>query len=325
MTCRAWPRLAACLGVALSLWQAAPASAAPKKDADRLFERGLRSMEAGDFASACPALSESYALDPLLGTLFTLAECERLAGKPATSLGHYEAFLAQVKALRPAERKKHKDRERVAAEQRDAMSVIAPRLVLKLAGVPPEGTRVELDGRAIPTASLGTSTRVDPGSHEITVTTPDGVTRRIARVAEREETVVELALPAPQPKAPEMPSTSSRLPTAAIVTGSLGAAGLVVGAVGGILAIGKKSDVEAGCDERKRCTPAGKQAVDALKTDAMVSNIGFAAGAVGITAAVVLLLTRGSAPEAKAAGAKLTPLVGASGPRDVWIGIRSVF
>ena len=282
-------------------------------------------MEAGDFTSACPALSESYALDPLLGTLFTLAECERMAGRPATSLGHYEAFLAQVKALRPAERRKHKERERVAEELRDAMSAIAPRLVLKLAGVPPEGTHVELDDRAIPMASLGTSTRVDPGSHEVTVTTPDGVARRAVRVAVREEKVVELALPSSQPKASEMPSASSRFPTAAIVTGSLGAAGLVVGAVGGILAIGKKSDVDAGCDDEKRCTPAGKQAVDALKTNAMVSNIGFAAGAVGVTVAVVLLLTRGAAPETKAAGARLTPLVGASGPRDVWIGIRSEF
>ncbi len=305
------------------------ALAEPVGDADRLFERGVHGMEVGDFASACPALSDSYRLDPLLGTLFTLAECERLARRSATALGHYEAFLAQVKALRSVERRKHRDREKVAFQQRDAMAAIAPRVVLKLAPgarIDPARGRVELDGREVPLASLGASMRLDPGSHALLVTTQDGSVHRAISVVEREEKLVELALPSP-PAAEARPRAlpPSRVPIAVYIAGGLGVAGLAVGAVGGVLAITKKSDVDAGCDSRKRCTPAGKQAADTLKTDAMLSNLGFAAGAVGIGVTVVLLLTRRADPPPNLAASRLIPRVAVTGPRDAWIGIERSF
>lgn len=287
-------------------------------------------MEAGDFPAACPALAESYRLDPLLGTLFTLAECERLARRSATALGHYEAFLAKVKALPPGERHRHKDREKVALQQRDVMSVVAPRLVLKLplAAVDTRlRARVDLDGLEVPLASLGASMRVDPGSHNVSVTTPDGVERSAVSVVEREEKIVELALPKPLPlvgaPAPQPPSAGA--PIAAYVAGGVGAAGLVVGAVAGILAITKKSEVDAGCDANKRCSPAGKAAADALQSRALVSNIGFAVGAVGVGVSIVLLLTRSKEPSPRVEAAGLFPVVSVAGPRDAWIGIERSF
>lgn len=332
MARRRWLKIPTSLGAALLLTLlGAVASAQPKSEADRLFERGVQGMETGDFAAACPALSESHRLDPLLGTLFTLAECERLAHHPATALRHYEAFIAKETALSSVERRKHKDREKVALEQRDAMAVIAPRLVLKLALATSDKSvqpRVEIDGVAIPLASLGTSMRVDPGNHKLSVTTPDGVQRTTVSVVEREEKVVELALPpASALVAPPLPpaAPAAGIPVAAYLTGGIGVVGLGVGAATGILAITKKSAVEAGCDASKRCTPAGKQAADSLQTSALVSNIGFAVGAVGVGVTLVLLLTQRKDPPATAAAASLRPLVLVTGARDAWIGIERSF
>ncbi|MEP7123245.1 MAG: hypothetical protein ABJE95_20115 [Byssovorax sp.] len=328
---RRWPRIPASLVAAIGLcFPGAAALAEPRSEADHLFARGLQAMEAGDFPAACPALSESYRLDPLLGTLFTLAECERLARRSATALGHYEAFLAKVKALSPAERHRHKDREKVALQQRDVMSVVAPRLVLKLPLAAADTrlrARVDLDGLEVPLASLGTSMRVDPGGHNVSVTTPDGVERSAVSVVEREEKIIELALPKALARvgAPVPQPRSAGAPVAAYIAGGVGAAGLVVGAVTGILAITKKSEVDAGCDANKRCSPAGKAAADALQSRALVSNIGFAVGAVGVGAAIVLLLTRSKDPPPRVEAARLVPLLSVTGPHEAWIGIERSF
>ena len=331
---RRWPKIPAslCASVLLTL----PGSVAwsqPKSEADRLFERGVQGMEAGDFPAACPALAESHRLDPLLGTLFTLAECERLAHRSATALGHYEAFLAKVTALSAAERRKHKDREKVALQQRDAMVVIAPRIVLKLAITTADAglhARVDVDGVEVSPALLGTSMHIDPGEHHISVTTLDGVERSGISVVEREEKVVELALPAAKPRATAPPPASppahpAGIPVASYFTGGVGVVGLGVGVATGILAVTKKGAVEAGCDAAKRCSPAGKQAADSLQASALVSNIGFAVGAVGVGVTVVLLLTQRKDPPAKASAASLRPLVSVTGPRDAWIGIERSF
>ena len=317
--------------IGLCLFESA-ARAEPVADADRLFERGVQGMDAGDFDAACPALADSYRLDPVPGTLFTLAECERLRHRSATALGHYEAFLARVKSLGPVERRKQRDREKVAFQQRDAMAAVAPRVVLKLApgaAIDPDRGRVTLDSREVPLASLGVSMRLDPGSHTLLVTTPDGSLRRKISVVERDEKVIDLELPAPPPSpteaGPRVPPPASGAPIGAYLAGGLGAAGLVVGAVGGILALSKKSEVDAGCDASKRCTPAGKQAADALKTDATLSNIGFAVGAAGIGVTLILLLTRPTDPPPTAAAARLIPLLAITGPHHAWIGIERSF
>lgn len=288
------------LGLAASAGRAA---AAPPPDADKLFQRGLREMEAGDFAIACPALEESYKTDPLMGTLFTLAECERLAGKSASAVGHYQDFLDRLGGAPAMERKKHREREGVAMKQRDALKVRAPRLRLSLASPLPAGGHLAIDGKEIEAVALSRPMLIDPGEHVITLVTADGKTQKKLKIAEGEETAIELPMPVPGPAAKEIeapppppPESGGGIPTAAYVTGGIGAAGIVVGAIFGLSALGHKSAVNAGCDVNKICTPDGKQAADALKSNALVSSVGFGVGAVGVAATVVVLLLRSSEP-----------------------------
>src|SRR5689334_17098441 len=74
----------------------APAFAQTDKEkatSDKLYQEGLAKMLEGAFDAGCPKLAESQRLFPRPGTLFTLAECEAKAGRPATAISHYRAYL----------------------------------------------------------------------------------------------------------------------------------------------------------------------------------------------------------------------------------------
>ena len=74
--------------------------------AEKSFQRGTAAMAAGRFDEACPAIEESYKLDPRPGTLFTLAECEAQRGRIATAVKRYQDYLAFYTALAPEKKKK---------------------------------------------------------------------------------------------------------------------------------------------------------------------------------------------------------------------------
>jgi hypothetical protein len=84
-------------------------------DPAALFDRGLSDMQAHRYATGCPALAESYRLDPHAGGLFTLAECENQWGKIASAIADYDTFLDLLAHLPAADRAKQQDRAKIAA------------------------------------------------------------------------------------------------------------------------------------------------------------------------------------------------------------------
>ena len=106
----------------------------------------------------------------------------------------------------------------------------------------------------------------------------------------------------------------SRAPAYAVL--GIGAVGLGVGTVFGILALGKKSDLDSAC-ANKHCAPAQQDTIDSGKTFGIVSTVGLAVGAVGVGVGAVLLLTSGpGSPSARAgkparqAGLSVAPVIG---------------
>ncbi len=79
------------------------ARAAPRGRAEALFDEGVAQLEAGHFDVACPALDESYTLEPQLGTLLAAADCFDRWGKLPVAAERYEQFLATVAQLDAAE------------------------------------------------------------------------------------------------------------------------------------------------------------------------------------------------------------------------------
>src|SRR5262245_43916079 len=116
----------------LTLAWPASASAQLLDPAEALFDKGVADMEAKRFDEACPAIEQSYQLDPRLGTLFTLAECEAARGRIATAVGRYDEYLELFAALPPDKQAKQRDREKTSRAQKAALRPLAPILTLKL-------------------------------------------------------------------------------------------------------------------------------------------------------------------------------------------------
>jgi hypothetical protein len=277
-------------------------------NAQAQFDYGLAEMEAGRYESGCAALGESYRIDPHPGVLFTLAECENRWGKIASALTHYGAYLDLFDHMGLQQRALQRGRDKIAAAQRERLRGEVPELTITLPPHAPAGTTLERDGVALGTPSLGVALPVDPGDHVIVARTPDGLKHEsrfaLAR-GEHRALVVDLSIPSrpptsagPPPPAPPPKPVVSESPVrlGAWIAGGIGVVGLAVGGVAGALVLGDKSSVDAHCRADFACDPIGLDASRRARTMGIVSDVGFAVGALGIGTAVVLFLQPPSTP-----------------------------
>jgi len=168
-------------------------------------------MQAGRYETGCPALAESYRLDPRPGVLFTLAECEREWGKLATALGYYNAYLSNYVRMNAAEQAGQAEREKIALGHQRALKQDVPQLTLALAPDLAKGARVTRDGVLLNDAVLGVALPVDPGEHHIKLEMPDGSVREwtiTMTKAERRELTLSVR-PSVEPVVRSVPPTPS--------------------------------------------------------------------------------------------------------------------
>lgn len=180
--------------------------AGPADTAQELFDRGVAALEAGNFADACPAIAQSLALDPLPGTLFTLAECEAKGGHLATARARYDEYLVVYQKLSVAKRLRQGDREQVARAQKDALAARVPMLTLILPVSAPPGTVVARDMETVPVAMLGVPVAVNPGDHKVSVQLPGRPsTEMVVSLSEGQKKDVALELPGNEPVSSVVP------------------------------------------------------------------------------------------------------------------------
>lgn len=316
-----------------------PASAfadgAEQARAEILFKEGRKLMEAKQYAEACPKLADSQRIDPAAGTALLLGVCYEHVGKLATAYGTYR------EAQRLATIRKREDWVKSATTKADALEARIPKLEII---VPPasrlEGLSVALDGTNVGRSEWGTALPVDPGKHEIAANAP-GYKSFHADVVVEEGKPARVEVPAlaaqPRPPAEVQPKPLAAPPPVASSTagsgqrttgwiiGGIGLVGLAFGGVGGALALGAQSDAKDLCTSYPVGCPAdgtGTEANDRAYTWATISTIGFIAGALGVAAGTVLILT---APSQSAVGrVQVTPsAVGAT--RAPGIGVTGVF
>ena len=319
------------------------ASGAEPAAAQALFNEGKQLMGAGRYAEACPKLEESQRLDPGMGTLFNLAECDEHVGKTATAWAAYLEVASQAKlAAQPA-------REKVARERAAALEPKLGRLAITPpAGAPGGGgldaLELRRDGVLIGKAQWGASLPVDPGDHVVVATAPG---RRSWQGSVRVEpakaqtiavpalepapvaTPAVAAAPAPAVVTPSVPvaigptrgtgeATGPEAPAgaqlgpqkiAAIAIGGLGVVGLGLGTYFGLSSRSKHDDAGAHC-AGNACDAQGV----ALRSDAITagnaSTVSFALGAAALAGGAVLWLT---APPASRESARVGVSPGAGG------------
>src|ERR1019366_1863233 len=214
-----------------------------------------------------------------------------------------------------------------------ALEKRVPRLTVRAAPtLPPDATLVR-DGVAMTRASLDTAIPDDPGDHEVVVTAPKHAPHSYKinlKEAESKEITVDagevlpdapspiiVPLVAPQPTSPQdhvdaHPGRTSRIIGFSLL--GVGAVGIGVGAVTGLVAIGKKSDLSSNCFPATVCNAQGAADASAGHTMATVSTVSFIVAGAALAGGALLILTAPHAKEKKVTASlpNIAPLIGPS-------------
>ncbi|MCX5748184.1 MAG: hypothetical protein NT062_37475 [Proteobacteria bacterium] len=168
---------------------AAPASADPA--AEQLFRDARQLLKDGHVDEACRKFEQSQALEPKVGTLLNLGDCQERQGNLATA---WEVFL-RAKALAS------RQNDSRAAEAARRAEAVAPRrafitLVVPRANRVP-GLVIKRDATELPESLWDAAVPIDPGSHTIVATAPghQAVTMTVEVGREAQATATLTALP----------------------------------------------------------------------------------------------------------------------------------
>ena len=266
--------------------------------AEALFREGRASFDAGDFGTACKKFRESNRLGPAIGTVFNMAACEEKLGHIATAWTLYREVTQRLPAT--------DERTAMASARAAALEPRLPKLSLRLGPDAPEQTKVYRDGVELQAGSLDSALPIDPGKHVIAVEAPGHERTEFVVVLSDGESKMETVRPGKPADRPDAQSSgSSTRRTLGFVVGGVGVVGLGVGAVTGLLVLGKKGVVDDNCDAAKRCNQQGLDAADAGSTLGPISGVSLVAGALALGAGVALVLSSGGSSERSAATTSL--------------------
>jgi hypothetical protein len=282
---------------------------AEPSDADRataraLAEEGATALDARKYDVAADRFARADQLVHAPTLLLALAQAQVGLGKYVEAQESYLRIIREgVSASAPPAWKKALE----AAQEE--VKAIAPKLAWVTVNVSgAEAVRITVDGAPVPKAALGVKRAVNPGDHVVRAEA-DGYKPAEAslKVAAGETNALKLVLE-PLPNAPAPAAT--RPATAATVTPAgadlgtgksgqktygyvalgVGGAGLIVGTIAGVVAMGKHTALVDACPQGK-CPPDQQSNMDSYSSVATVSTIGMIVGVVGVGTGAVLLLT----------------------------------
>jgi hypothetical protein len=267
-------------------------------------------VKQGNLAEALVLFRKSYRRHASPGTLLNMADCEDKLGLTASAWMHYQLLTTK---LAPGD-----ERIPFAKVRVTALEPRVSRLQIKLAPGAPPGTTVTQDNVELKPADLDAILPIDPTAHVIVVTAKGHKEQRYeVTIAEgKQETltvepgqpeapIVNVNAKLTAPPATPASSTGNPARSAGYVLGSVGIAGLGVGAVTGILAITRKNEVARLCPEPGQCTSEGVAIEGTGKALAAASTVAFAAGLASLGVGTYLVLSNREKPTTTATIAPL--------------------
>jgi serine/threonine-protein kinase len=163
--------------LAVSLSSLAPPcradEAADRAAAEALYELGQKLLKDGNYAEACPKLEASNALDPGIGTLLLLGDCEEKAGKLASAWASFKDAGALARSRNDPDRAKIADLR--AAALRPRITYVEFRVAVEDRA---PGFELRRGGTLIAPASWGVPLPTDAGKYEVVASAPDRPTWR---------------------------------------------------------------------------------------------------------------------------------------------------
>ncbi len=317
---------------------AAPAARAQGNAAaaQALFDEGLKLKDAGKYAEACPKLASSQKLDPGAGTALQLADCYEKNGQSASA---WAMYLEVVPLARTGGHPDWADRAKSRA------TALEPTLSRLTIVVPPKsdvpGLEIERDGVKVDRAAWGSPIPVDPGAHPVVATAPRkqqwSTTVAVAPNGARAEVTVP-ALQVEQGDSGQGAGVvvpphvggerdrnlvivdtgagggeGSSQRTIGLVVAGIGAVGVGIGGLFGLLAKSSYDDARTHCSADNRCSAEGVSGVDKAHNQATLSTIAMGVGAAALAGGLIVYFTAPSAKTAPAVGFRVAPtLRGAS-------------
>ncbi len=305
----------ALVGTSARVASAQPAAAEVARSV-KLFDEAKKELDAGHVEKACGLFSESYRLDPQVGTLLNTALCHEKAGKNASA---WAEFTTVVSLASRAAQPKRADLARTKAR---ALEPILARVRFEVRERAADLV-VSVDGTALSDDALrSTAIPFDPGEHLVRATAGAKKEWQAKLVIAAGPSTTPLVIPAledaPPPvavtvttktpaAAPPASDGSSTSPLRWAAYGGAGAAvvALAVGGITGALAISKQHEADQQCAGAVCRTESAASANESARGLATVSTVGFlAAGVLAATTVVLFVLSppsRASSGSARAA------------------------
>jgi hypothetical protein len=326
-------RFAAAALFAFALSSSAPARAQNAATAQALFDEGLKLKDAKNYAAACPKLASSQKLDPGAGTALQLADCYEKNGQTAS------AWATYIEAVSLARSGGHPD---WADRAKSSAAALEPKLSRLTIIVPPAadvpGLEIERDGVKVDRSAWGSAIPVDPGAHPIVATAPTkqqwSTTVAVGPNAARVDVTIP-ALQVEQNNGAPGPVLTQPSPggndgkqlvivdnsgantadgstqrTIGLVVAGVGAVGLGLGGVFGLLAKSTYDDARSHCGADNRCSADGVSGVDKANSQATLSTVAMSVGAVALAGGLVLYFIAPSGKSTSTVGLNVAPTRG---------------
>jgi hypothetical protein len=242
----------------------------------------------------------------------TTGDCLAASEKSLTLRNQHKLRAARAQLLICASRSCPADIRKECTRRVDEVNGAMPTIVFGAkdgTGNDLAAVKVTMDGEIITEKVDGTAISLDPGAHTFTFQAAGQpiLSRQIViREGEKERReMLALGKPAEAPLAPvaaparpeEASSPLGNQRVAALVVGSVGAVGLVVGGVFGGLSISQHNQAESVCPASGCPTQQGVDRWNAARLDGNVSTAALVVGGAALVVGVVLWLT--GAPPAK--------------------------
>jgi hypothetical protein len=284
MTATKWI-CAALLGTALfavspSAW--ADPTPQEKEHARELMADGRDKRDRNDLVGALESFKQADAIMHVPTTGYEVAKTQQALGKLVEARETVDAIAKlPVSPNDPAP----------FVEARSKAEALGKELDAKLGHVriksATPGASVKVDDAP---AAVDTPVNVMPGKHVVS----DGESRIDVSIAAGETRDLTVGSSKPPPAAvvtnepPAMPPPAkSTIPTLSLIGFGVGAAGLVVGSITGLMAISAESDLSKQCGDAKKCEPELQDDLDRAKAKATISTVGFIVAGVGVAVGVV--------------------------------------
>jgi hypothetical protein len=267
------------------------------------FHRGVQLYEEDDFRAALIEFNRAYELAPNPAVLFNVGQSYYQLREYAGALTTLERYLHESGDHVAADRRAQVDRELLELRSRVAHVALSCNV---------DGAELALDDVALDRASRA-PVLVGAGRHKLTATKRGYVTAvRVVDVAGGDEVDVRLDLtPIPREAPPATRASPNYLPAG--VAAAFGVAGVTVGAIFGMEAVGNQSTLQGACNASRVCPPSSRDDVNAFSRNTTISTIGFSAGGVGLVVAGYLVMRPpgGEAPPPSGpAAAGVSPWIG---------------